>query len=304
MYFKQTFMGYYMMCFFLTFQVGDNIVVLSKLSAKSPRANDPPAATLQRIKLSKLWIPPKATAKGPTMPDNKQGPKRRLPDTSESSSLDSSSDSEETSGVGGRNGQGIPVASGNDCLPSTSGEVRSSPNAGPSVMAASPTSSSIAPRPGMPSVRPNAMRNRQKQLEALKRYEDRIKRQMRQEKEGLAKGYQQQPAGAAASSDESDSEFIPSCLQQQRINHPMYVHVLDISKAVAEGTVEWLPVTMKHTGDAPEETILYTLVHGRGELIMFGGIQTDANSMQMGMNIPPQVVSNNLHFIKAQHIFR
>ena len=148
------------------------------------------------------------------------------------------------------------------------------------------------------------MRNRQKQLEALKRYEDRIKRQMRQEKEGLAKGYQQQPAGAAASSDESDSEFIPSCLQQQRINHPMYVHVLDISKAVAECTVEWLPVTMKHTGDAPEETILYTLVHGRGELIMFGGIQTDANSMQMGMNIPPQVVSNNLHFIKAQHIFR
>ena len=238
------------------------------------------------------------------MPDNKQGPKRRLPDTSESSSLDSSSDSEETSGVGGRIGQGIPVASGNDCLPSTSGEVRSSPNAGPSVMAASPTSSSIAPRPGMPSVRPNAMRNRQKQLEALKRYEDRIKRQMRQEKEGLAKGYQQQPAGAAASSDESDSEFIPSCLQQQRINHPMYVHVLDISKAVAECTVEWLPVTMKHTGDAPEETILYTLVHGRGELIMFGGIQTDANSMQMGMNIPPQVVSNNLHFIKAQHIFR
>ena len=61
---------------------------------------------------------------------------------------------------------------------------------------------------------------------------------------------------------------------------------------------------MEHAGEAPEETILYSLVHGRGEIIMFGGIQTDANTMQMGMNIPPQVVSNNLHFIKAQYQFR
>lgn len=84
----------------------------------------------------------------------------------------------------------------------------------------------------------------------------------------------------------------------------MYVHTLDISKAVDEGLVTWLPVEDDAHGQAPEETILYSLVCGRGELIMFGGMETDAKSMQIGLNIQPQVVSNKMRFIKPPYRYR
>ena len=292
---------------FVAFQVGNNIVVLSKLSARSPRATDPPATSLQKIKLSKLWVPPRGNVKPQvtTEHSSKHVAKRRFPETSESSSQESSSDTEEPFGAckntfASNDRREIPVST--DSIPGSS--VLGSQPAGVGTSDMISPSTSGAPRPGVPSVRPNAMRNRQKQLEALKRYEDRIKKHMRQEKEGFAQDHHQHLGGAAASSDESDNEFVPTCMQQQRPSHRMYVHVLDISKAIIDGTVEWLPLTMEHAGQAPEETILYSLVHGRGEIIMFGGIQAGANTMQMGMHISPQVVSNNLHFIKAQHQLR
>lgn len=257
---------------------------------------------MQNIKLSKLWVPPRAAPKLQNQSgDSRQVPKRPLPETSESSSQDSSSDNEEALGAcGGISSDKLRTASSKPDGESDPTASTSKANVSPPGKMGMMPSSSGAPRAGMPSVRPNAMRNRQKQLEALKRYEDRIKRQMRQEREAALQ-HAQPPS---ASSDESDSEFVPTCIQQQRPAHPMYVHVLDYSKAAVEGTVQWLPVTVQANGTAPEETILYSLVHGRGELIMFGGIKTDANTMQMGMNIPPQVVSGTLHFIKAQHQFR
>lgn len=266
--------------------------MLSKLSARSPRSADPPAASLQKIQLGKLWNPLKSGTKATEVNgESRQVSKRRLPETSESSSQDSSSDSED------------PLRMGVNESVRKQGAVGGADVDG---SGASASCVSGAPRLGMPSIRPNAMRNRQKQLEALKRYEDRIKRQMKHEGE---KSKQHQAAAAvgpaAASSDESDGEFVPACIQQQRPLHPMYVHALDVSKAVSEGTVTWMSVDMDSSGKPPEETTLCSLVCGRGEVIMFGGIQTDANSMQtMGMNFTPQVVSNKLYFIKAQHHFR
>lgn len=78
------------------------------------------------------------------------------------------------------------------------------------------------------------------------------------------------------------------------------IYVLDISHALDEKPyVTWLP--MKNTSivsEGPEETILYSLVEGKSELIMFGGIQKDPGSLALTTNLESQV-SNSVHFITA-----
>lgn len=79
------------------------------------------------------------------------------------------------------------------------------------------------------------------------------------------------------------------------------IYVLDISHALDEKPyVTWLPI--KNDGmmvsGGPEETILYSLVEGKSELIMFGGIQQDPSSLACTTNLSNQV-SNSLHFITA-----
>lgn len=81
-------------------------------------------------------------------------------------------------------------------------------------------------------------------------------------------------------------------------NRPMCMYVLDISTAL-EGYVTWR--TLKNQSlSAPEEIILYSLVLGKGELIMFGGIQKDLNSQLQDDNTVPEIVSNCLHFMTAE----
>lgn len=78
------------------------------------------------------------------------------------------------------------------------------------------------------------------------------------------------------------------------------IYVLDLSHVLDdEPYVTWLPV--KNDGvlsEGPEETILYSLVEGKSELIMFGGIQNDASSLAYTTNLKNQVC-NSLHFITA-----
>lgn len=78
------------------------------------------------------------------------------------------------------------------------------------------------------------------------------------------------------------------------------IYVLDLSHVLDdEPYVTWLPV--KNDGvlsEGPEETILYSLVEGKSELIMFGGIQKDASSLACTTSLRNQV-SNSLHFITA-----
>ena len=135
------------------------------------------------------------------------------------------------------------------------------------------------PRSGPPSIRPNAMKNRQKQLETLKKYEEKLRNKM--------------------SKPSHKPEKKDSGSQQRRVQNPMYIHVLDVSRAVSDFTVTWMPIADQPGYGAPEETIFYSLVEGRGELIMFGGIQTDLNGMQRGLNVNLQFVSNETHFIEA-----
>lgn len=77
------------------------------------------------------------------------------------------------------------------------------------------------------------------------------------------------------------------------------IYVLDLSHALDnEPYVTWLPVKNDVSVEGPEDTILYTLVQGKSELIMFGGIQNDVNFLPHTTNLSNQI-SNSLHFITA-----
>lgn len=78
------------------------------------------------------------------------------------------------------------------------------------------------------------------------------------------------------------------------------IHVLDISSVLNENnfsSVSWMCPKEQEMRGAPEEFIMYTLVHGKGELIMFGGVHNDVN-LENTYTKTPQY-SNSLHFITA-----
>ena len=79
----------------------------------------------------------------------------------------------------------------------------------------------------------------------------------------------------------------------------MSVYVLDLSRAVAEHVATWLPVREVNSSDeAPEEAIFYSLVEGRGELIVFGGVKGDSKNLQRGSSSATlQHVLNSVHFL-------
>ncbi|XP_056648886.1 F-box only protein 42 [Diorhabda carinulata] len=93
-----------------------------------------------------------------------------------------------------------------------------------------------------------------------------------------------------------EENFTKGAYKREKKTHYLGVYVLDISKVLEEPhTATWLPP--KNLKNGPEETILYTLVEGKSELVMFGGIQ-DANSIGFSKNLSSQI-SNSLHFITA-----
>ena len=136
-------------------------------------------------------------------------------------------------------------------------------------------------------VKANASKNRQKQLDTLRRYEEKFKNQLKQE-------------GGEVKLQGHVVEFVNH--SRKRPQHPMYVHTLDISRVLSEGIVNWQPVKASSCQNAPEETILYSIVEGRAELIMFGGIQMDINSMQRGQPTPAQAVSNEVYFLRPANV--
>jgi len=144
----------------------------------------------------------------------------------------------------------------------------------------------------MPSVRPNAMKDRRRQLEALNKYEDRLR--------AAATAGRSTSASASASSGTS--------LQSRRHSAAgMCVHVLDISRAVDSGRVTWLPVRGVGLPGcfSPDEATFYSLVRCRGELMMFGGIRGDARSLQRASTtLQPQAVSSDVNFLsfRPKHV--
>lgn len=159
------------------------------------------------------------------------------------------------------------------------------------------------PRPGFPSIRPNAMHNRQRQLDMLRKHEDRLRSR---------NSHSNNNSNNRASSSNSNNNSGGSgsgggCLLHLHPRNPMVLHVLDFSLVQATGTAAWLPTKDTATPGAPEETIFYSLVEGRGELVMFGGIQRDQNPMQR-VNSPPDsgshIVSNGLFIISPKWLRR
>merc|ERR1719391_1955134 len=105
--------------------------------------------------------------------------------------------------------------------------------------------------------RQKMLENRQRQLASLQKMEERIRTTS---------------SSASNPRPPSTSSTVSSCP-----HHRLTSHLLDISQAVDGHWVEWL--TLPHTSlpNAPQESILYTLVLGRTELIMFGGLQKDVS---------------------------
>lgn len=101
---------------------------------------------------------------------------------------------------------------------------------------------------------------------------------------------------------ESEEE-LQKKLQQKNQPPKMAMFVLDISEVLENCAAEWLPIKSVAYG-GPEATILYSLVIGNGELIMFGGIRKESgftmNEREDTEN-PSDTVSNSLHFITAPH---
>jgi F-box protein 42 len=78
------------------------------------------------------------------------------------------------------------------------------------------------------------------------------------------------------------------------------MHVLDISRAIDDHIVTWVELRSNANVKAPKETILYSLVAGQSELIMFGGIQKDVSSMNMRTQpSPTDSVSNSVYFLET-----
>ena len=137
-------------------------------------------------------------------------------------------------------------------------------------------------RAGMPSVRPNAMNDRRRRLEALNKHEDKIRESARQ----------------SASRARTQSLSVMPTYRRLSVTPVMSVHVLDTSEAVELGRVTWLPIQGNDLEGAPDEAIFYSLVEGRGELMMFGGIRGDARSLQRGSTTTQHnIVLNNVHLL-------
>ncbi len=120
------------------------------------------------------------------------------------------------------------------------------------------------------------LETRQRQLETLKRMDERLKTMEESD---------------TSKKEKSSNNRCWSCHQS------LGMHVLDLSLALEdEHVLTWLEV-MPLEGHAPEETILYTLVKGRAELIMFGGIQKDVSAMTARQPQTIESVSNSLYFL-------
>jgi F-box protein 42 len=117
------------------------------------------------------------------------------------------------------------------------------------------------------AVRTNSIVNRQKQLQSLRRMEERLQIHKAQSK------------------------------IMKKTENTLGIYILDISNILCEEcSASWIP--LKHSNETgPDERILYSLVLGREELIVFGGIRKKQVTIQGETDIDDSQVYNDLHFI-------
>ncbi|XP_071043273.1 F-box only protein 42 isoform X2 [Parasteatoda tepidariorum] len=298
-------------------KVGSQVVVMSKTQRSRTSASSLPH--LLRAP-SRIWVPPRnskaKTSKRPSSEldpcvNGKRGVLKRPADPRPAQV--SSSDEDDTYGQKNaekKSASGSPENSfsSSSCSSNNSSTSDSPSTSGHAIRSSSPPSNlanqnseGAGPSGGSPpsgpfqnSSRPNnstviignnpfARNNRQRQLEGLDRMEQRIK--------DLKAGF---PTLATQKVYQKPNSHIVSGSK-----NPMCLYVLDISTATTKGHVTWRPLK-NESPSAPEEIILYSLVLGKGELIMFGGIQKDLNSTQQEGETIPEVVSNSLHYMTAE----
>ena len=127
--------------------------------------------------------------------------------------------------------------------------------------------------------RQKMLESRQRQLASLQRMEERIR------------------VGGAAGRPASSSAPL-HCP-----HHTMSTFILDISRCLSHGEVEWLEQGPASRIQAPTESILYSLVLGRTELIMFGGLQKDVSiGAGRGAGQTSDTVSNDLYFLNPPQL--
>ena len=83
----------------------------------------------------------------------------------------------------------------------------------------------------------------------------------------------------------------------------MTTHILDISHAISDHYVTWQLVSPVNSSEAPQESILYSLVLGRTELVMFGGLQKDVSlNGGRGHQNNSETVSNCLFYLNPPQL--
>lgn len=127
-----------------------------------------------------------------------------------------------------------------------------------------------------PSIRPNASSDRERRLQVLSRMKERLRELSRQ---------QEHTSTAFNKTISSRSTVTP--------------HMLDISQVISHKQARWWPVNQSTDlptciGSPPQPSLLYSLVLGRGHLIMFGGIPHDPTGGQS-----QETVSNTVIFVSA-----
>lgn len=165
-----------------------------------------------------------------------------------------------------------------------------------------PKQAGVQRNTNFPSIRPNPLKNRQRQLEGLRRMEERIRVLSRKNTESEEIN---RPDIEKIVPERCPSSNHPVSSRSAPVRNPLTMYVADISQALFNGTISWLPQKQHVSLCGPEEAILYSLVEGRGELIMFGGIHKDlgmSNTAPSPRNNVPETVSNTVHFITAQKL--
>jgi F-box protein 42 len=82
-----------------------------------------------------------------------------------------------------------------------------------------------------------------------------------------------------------------------KAENTLSIYVLDITNVLSDDcNASWIPLK-QNDRSGPDERILYSLVMGRGELIVFGGIRKEHSTLQGHSDVDDSVVYNDLHFI-------
>ena len=137
--------------------------------------------------------------------------------------------------------------------------------------------------------RQKMLENRQRQLASLQRMEEKIRKSAR---------VSNTDNSTATGKQSSSSSLSPGCP-----HHRMTTFILDISTSISDHYVTWLPITPLSFSEAPQESILYSLVQGRTELIMFGGLQKDVSTGGTGRaHNSSESVSNCLYYLNPPQI--